>query len=203
MNRLRILKIAWVAALVFMLLGVGVLWMLRSYGGGGYYGTVREVEAPPFTLKAHNGETVELSDFRGKAVLMFFGFTNCPDVCPTTMRRLNEVMDLLGELRSRVRVLFITVDPERDTVERLREYVTYYGEEFLGLTGTMEDIEHVASSYHVFFARADEDDSKSGYLMNHTSSVFLITPGGRRYLRYSQQDSEPGMIARDIRRVLN
>jgi len=144
---------------------------------------------------------VSLSNFKDKVVLLFFGYTNCPDICPITLSVMNNVIDKLGDKADNVQVLFVTVDPERDTVEKLKSYMPYYNENFIGLTGTLEEIDKVADDYNIFYSK-EGVDSSSGYLMGHNSSVLLITPDGKTFLRYPQNSMDPVSIARDIERVL-
>jgi len=115
-----------------------------SHNKENYYGKIYHRQAPPFVLAGHNGEKLRLDRFRDKIVLIAWGYTNCPDICPLTLGMLNRVMDDLGDRSGDVQVLFITVDPERDTEERLRSYIPYFNKNFIGLTGTREEIQQLA-----------------------------------------------------------
>jgi cytochrome oxidase Cu insertion factor (SCO1/SenC/PrrC family) len=119
----------------------------------------------PFTLLDHTGREVTDLSFRGKYLLVFFGFANCPDVCPLALDRFAQVLDLLGPDAERVQPLLVSVDPERDTPEVLRDYVTAVDPRILGLTGTLEQVEAVASAYKVYFAKAPP--SEGSYSVNH------------------------------------
>ncbi|MDA2918739.1 SCO family protein [Desulfobacterota bacterium AH_259_B03_O07] len=165
-----------------------------------FHGTIFEKEAPEFTLIGHNQSEINLSQFRGKIILISFGYTNCPDICPTTLSTLKNVMNELGDLQELVQVLFITVDPERDTISRLKEYISYFHDSFIGLTGKPEVINEIAKSYNAYYFKEDLDSSND-YLMSHTSSVFLIDNDGRLLLRYSQDKLDSKSIAEDIKKI--
>ncbi|HKQ32719.1 MAG TPA: SCO family protein, partial [Thermodesulfobacteriota bacterium] len=118
-----------------------------------------------------------------------------------TLANLNGAVNELGNDKDKVQVIFVTVDPERDSREELKKYVTYFNKDFIGLTGTPDEIKNVADSYHVFYMK-EEDGSDNGYLMGHTSSVYLINPEGRIVLRYPQSKMDPKEIAKDVERIL-
>lgn len=166
-----------------------------------YYGSSYDMRAPEFTLTNQDGEKVTLGEFKGKAVFVFFGYTHCPDICPVTLANLNGVVNELGSDADKVQVLFVTVDPERDTQAELKKYVTYFNKDFIGLTGTPDEIKDVTDSYHAFYIK-EETGSDGGYLMGHTSSVYLINPDGRIVLRYPQSKMDPKEIAKDVKRIL-
>lgn len=126
-----------------------------------------------FTLKGHNGIDVSLSDYQGKVVLIFFGYTHCPDICPVTMSHLKILMKKLGDAESQVQTLFISIDPERDNLDHLKNFVTHFHPSFMGLTAPEDDIVEVALQYGAAFFK-QKVDSAAGYLYAHTSSVFLI-----------------------------
>lgn len=129
-------------------------------------------------LHDHNGKPATLADYRGKAVTIFFGYTHCPDVCPTTLSDLKAALKLLGPQAARVQVLFVSVDPERDTPEVLRQYVPYFDPTFLGLTGTPEEITEVAREFKVYYSKHTESGA-SGYLVDHTAGTYVFDPQGR------------------------
>ena len=134
--------------------------------------------APDFELSGPNGQRVRLSDFRGKIVLLFFGYASCPDVCPTTMYDLARALELLPpEKAAQVQVIMISVDPERDTPERLNAFVRNFHPSFLGLTGTPEEIAQVATQYGIFYQK-EEGTEATGYLMTHTATVTLVDREG-------------------------
>ncbi|MBF0237929.1 MAG: SCO family protein [SAR324 cluster bacterium] len=130
-----------------------------------------------FTLTGHNQQNVSLENYRGKVVLLTFGYTYCPDVCPLILSALKQDMIQLGSLKSGVQVLFVSVDPERDTPERLKEYVTYFDETFMGLTGSVDEIKKVGDLYRARYFR-EESPSIAGYFFAHTDYVYLIDQDG-------------------------
>lgn len=133
-----------------------------------------------FTLTNTEGERVELAALRGKYVLLFFGYSYCPDVCPTTLADLSRAVKVLGKDAEQVQVLMITVDPERDTPERLGHYLSAFDPSFMGLTGTPEEISAVATGFGIFHEK-HEGSAATGYLVDHTATVSVIDPDG--YLR--------------------
>ena len=128
-------------------------------------------------LNDHNGQARTLKDFQGKVVVAFFGFTQCPDVCPTALAELSQVMEKLGPDADRVQVLLITVDPERDTPEILKQYVTTFDPRFLGLTGTPEQVKATAASFKAYYAKVPTADGKN-YTMDHTAAFYLFDGKG-------------------------
>jgi protein SCO1/2 len=136
-----------------------------------------ETPAPAIDLEATTGGMAGLDSFGGKLVVVYFGYTHCPDVCPTTLSSLNKALDLMGNGAEDVQVVMVTVDPARDTVGYLAEYMTYFDESFIGLTGPIEDISRIATAYGVYFA-ADEGDVASGYTVAHNASLMVIGRDG-------------------------
>ena len=156
---------------------------------------------PDFTLMASNGEPMSLSDLRGKVVLLYFGYTYCPDACPTTLAQLKKLPPALGDRAEDVQVVMITVDPQRDTPEALREYLAAFHPSFLGLTGTAEEIAAAAAPFGIYFA-AHEGTVASGYLVDHTTSVTAIDKDGYIRLVYPYETPGEDIIA-DVRRLVH
>ena len=165
-----------------------------------------ERPAPPIELTAHTGEPYALSEARGGAVLLFFGFTYCPDVCPTTLASLGAALGELGDEADNVTVALVSVDPERDTPERLAEYLGGFQSlegNVVGLTGTLEEITAISEAYGVFFEKEGADGGpppETGYNVAHSSSIFLIDHHGA--LRASFSQPLPEDVAHDVRYVL-
>jgi protein SCO1/2 len=134
--------------------------------------------AHDFALRDPSGKPRTLADFKDKAVLIFFGYTQCPDVCPTTMLQLSNVMQALGKDADRVQVLFVTVDPERDTPELLAAYVPSFDKRFLGLYGDAEATVKVAKEFKVFYQKVPGSTATS-YTVDHTSGSYIFDPQGR------------------------
>lgn len=151
-----------------------------------------------FALTDHHGQARTLEDFRGQVVLLYFGFVQCPDVCPTALTRAAAVKDKLGEQAARLQVLFVTVDPERDTPEMLRAYMAAFDPTFLALSGGMADIKKAADEFRVYYKKVP---TGSSYTMDHTALSYLIDPAGRLRvaLRHEQTADD---YAADIRTLL-
>jgi protein SCO1/2 len=130
----------------------------------------------PFTLVDHRGVTVTDQTYRGKWLMIFFGFTFCPDVCPTTLNEFAEALNALGPAATRVQPLFITVDPDRDTPDVLRDYIEAFDSRIVGLTGRPEQIAAVAKAYHAFYRRAGKGPD---YRVDHTGTIYIVDPNGR------------------------
>jgi protein SCO1/2 len=173
-------KTLLVGLMVFLLIGLvaaGVFLFSKpaSYRGTTYaepYPAAAEIE-----LNRADGTTFRLSEMHGKVVALFFGYTSCPDICPTTMAELRQALERLGPKAAQVQVLFVTVDPERDTPERVQEYVDHFNPEFIGLSGPEPELARIWQDYGVFREVVD-GTSAAGYLVNHTARVTLIDRQG-------------------------
>ncbi len=155
-------------------------------------------EQVDFKLTDHNGKPRTLADFRGKVVAIFFGYTHCPDVCPTTLADLSLAMDKLGKDAGRVQVLFVTVDPERDTSELLGLYVPAFNPTFLALYGDLQATQQVTNTFAVTYQK---QGTSSGYSVDHSAGTYLIDPGGRVRL-LAPYGQRPEWLAEDIRLLL-
>lgn len=156
--------------------------------------------AQGFSLHDHNGVARTLADFKGKAVVVFFGFTQCPDVCPTTMLEMANVMKELGPDADKVQVLFVTVDPERDTAELLKQYIPAFDPSFLGLRGDLAETEKTAKEFKVFYQKVASKTAGS-YTVDHTAGSYVFDPQGRirLFVRHGQ-GTEP--IVHDLKILL-
>jgi len=181
------------------LLLAGMLWAWPVHAELEVYDTL----GGDFTLDSSEGRPRALSDFSGKVVLLFFGYTACPDICPTTMVRVQQaVRRLEADEAAQVQVLFISVDPERDFLERLREYVTYFDPRFIGLTGDSEQLMKIARQYGAFFVKDTQTQTGAGYLMAHSGYTYLLDGQGRVRALY-RQDATPAKMADDIEELLD
>lgn len=153
----------------------------------------------PFRLTDQNGRTVTEQDLKGRPSLVFFGFTHCPDVCPTTLFDLSEVMRALGADADRTRAVFITVDPERDTQPALNEYLSSFDSHLWGLTGDLSAITSVAKEYRVYFKKIPLDNG--GYTMDHTAIIYLMDKDGQFVSPFSLKRT-PQDSAAELRRFL-
>ena len=170
------LRIGLIAVVAATVLGFVLwYWMPREMHGVVLQSPQR---AANFALMTSTGETMELADFRDQYVMLYFGYTFCPDVCPTTLNDLQTMAEELGDRKMRkVQVILVSVDPERDTPEQLASYLSYFNPSFLGMTGSLEDIRAVASQFGIFFERS-EGNTAAGYLVDHTSAITVIDPDG-------------------------
>lgn len=156
--------------------------------------------AKDFALTDHNGKLRTLADFKGKVVAIFFGYTQCPDVCPTTMTEMANVMKQLGPLSDKVQVLFVTVDPERDTQALLSKYVPAFDPRFLGLRGDAAATEKVAKEFRVFYQKVPGKEPGS-YTMDHTAGTYVFDPQGRIRL-FIRNGQDTASIAHDVKLLL-
>lgn len=163
---------------------VGAFWYLAPGRDAGAPRTVAETTIKlggPFELVRHDGMTVTEAAFRGKYMLIYFGFTYCPDVCPlelANMTRALEVLEAAGGDAEAVQPVFVSIDPERDTPEAMARYVSLFHPRMVGLTGSTEQIAAAARAYRVYYRKAVDEGGASEYLMDHSSIVFLMGPDG-------------------------
>lgn len=184
--------------------------------GGTYFARMSAFRAPPapitvgeaairsaFSLTDHNGNHVTEADFPGRWQLVFFGFTHCPDVCPTTVAYMANVLDRLGGEVERVAPIFITVDPTRDTPEVMAEFVQAFHPKLTGLTGSEAEVAAAAQSFRVYYEKMEEETAPDGYLMAHSGHIYLMTPEGRfeDVFREGEQSAED--MAADILARMN
>lgn len=151
-------------------------------------------------LTDHTGKQRSLTDFNGKVVALFFGYTHCPDVCPTTLTDMKQTMKLLGNRADELQVLFVTLDPERDTQEALAEYVPAFDERFIGLYGSNAQIEQAVKDFKIFAAKV-ENKGRSGYTIDHSAGMYLFDKTGKIRL-YVDYGTKPADIASDIKKLL-
>ncbi len=155
-----------------------------------------------FTLVDQNGETVTDETFKGRYMLVYFGYTFCPDVCPTALNRNSEAMDLLGERAEKVVPILITVDPERDTVDHMKEYATFFHPRLVALTGSEEQVKAAAKAYRVYYAKVEEETADpDNYLMDHTAITFMMGPDGT-FVQHFSHDATPEEMAERMRKVM-
>jgi protein SCO1/2 len=153
-----------------------------------------------FELPDTEGLTRRLADFKGKAVVLFFGYTQCPDVCPSTLQELTQARQLLGDLGARVQGLFVTIDPQRDTAEVLREYMQSFDPSYVALIPTPQQLIETAKQFRVYYKKAD-GKTPTSYTMDHTAASFVYDPQGRIRL-YTRYGLGPQALADDLRQLL-
>ncbi len=178
----------------------GSQWIKPAYT---FQGSVIEPALPAddFELTTQDGESFRLSDYQGEPVLMFFGYTNCPDVCPTTLYEYKRIASILGEESDQVVFTFITVDPQRDTPEQLKTYVQGFNSSFIGLTGTEDELEPVYQTFGVYH-EIQESDSAAGYLVDHTARIYVLDRSGDLRLTFPF-GMDVNAMADDIQHLLD
>ncbi|CAO3418568.1 SCO family protein [Azospirillum doebereinerae] len=176
----RILRIA-AASVLALAASAGIAWWQVNNMTETVAGATKSAVpiGGPFTMTDNKGRTVTDAEYRGKYLLIYFGYTYCPDVCPTELGVMTQALDLLGRQSDKVQPLFVTVDPERDTVAHLNDYVALFHPSLIGLTGTVDQVRDTARAYRVYYAKAPQKDGKPDeYLMDHSSFIYLMGPDG-------------------------
>ena len=158
------------------LVAVLVLPKLRPYT---FHGTLIQSQdvSPDFTLTTQDGQAASLSDFRGRSCCSILDYTFCPDVCPATLAEVNKALEQLGGMADDVQVIMVTVDPERDTAEKLSEYLKHFNPTFIGFTGSPQQIAETAALYGIYYGKQEGSDA-TDYLVDHTASLMVIDDGG-------------------------
>ena len=189
-------KVLWLAAGAATLAWGG--WL--AVGKPSVASEIVEVEPfrPSFALPDAEGRLVTSEDLAGKYQLVFFGFTNCPDVCPTTLGEVAQVMDDLGESAERVQPLFISVDPERDRALGLADYTAAFHPSILGLAGSDDATRAAAESFKVYFEREEVEGAPDGYSMSHSPALYLVGPDGEWIRQFTYGTPAPEIVA-DLR----
>lgn len=213
-RRLNLLVISSITSGIFLIIVafIYVLWFSAErqeirgpaiVTSGEYTGTVYDppAEIDDFVLPTTTGTEMSLSDFRERYVLMFFGYTNCPDVCPATLAEFRQVKEMLGEKADQVTFIFISVDGPRDTPEILADYIDRFDSEFIGMSGTDEALQSIDEQFGLYYERLVENATDGYYLVNHTSRSFLIGPQGRLRMSFSY-GTDADIIADGIRRLM-
>ncbi len=154
-----------------------------------------------FALTDHDNQPFQLSSLRGKAVLVFFGYASCPDACPTTLSKLSAVYKKLGKDAERVKTLYISVDPERDTPQILKEDLSYFRIDALGLTGTKAEIDKVVAQYGASYEIVPTPESEAKYTIAHSTTLYALDPAGRARMLFSY-DATVDEITAGLKRIL-
>jgi protein SCO1/2 len=185
--------------------------LLIAAGLAGYSVMNRQLPGPlgsgealvggPFTLTDQDGRRVTEKDFLGRHMLVFFGFTFCPDICPTELQVMSAALDMLGPEAEKIQPVFVTIDPERDTPEVMKAYVANFGPRLIGLTGTPEEIAAMAKAYRVYYARAGNSTSPDAYLMDHSTIIYLMGPDGR-FVRHFTYTTDAAKLASELKTSL-
>ena len=197
------------AALVIALIAGVLLWRAGeapvTAGTSGEAGAAQSTGAAtiggPFTLTDETGKKVTDADFTGKFMLLYFGFTSCPDVCPTELQAMTAAITALGSDGDKITPVFITVDPTRDTVDVIAPYVKQFSPRLKGLVGTPDELAHVAKEYRVFYEKVKDETSSDDYTMDHSSVVYLMGPDGK-FLTFFGPGTTPDKMAEKIKSLM-
>lgn len=188
------------STIALLAMAVTAVWLLSpnddGAGGTTRASTPRSAFGGPFILIDHTGRTVTERDYLGQVLLVFFGYTFCPDVCPTTLHGVAEALDHLGPLADQVQPLFVTIDPERDTPTHLADYVGHFDRRIVGLSGSPEQVRKAAKAYHARFAKVGEDSDS--YLMDHTAMLYVMGRDGE-FIAHLPHDVPGKRIAEYLR----
>lgn len=191
--------------------GLAVLVLAALIAGAAAFSVLKPGHGPissgvalvggPFELVSHQGERVTDKDFRGKYMLVSFGYTYCPDVCPTELQVLSAALDALGEKARNIQPIFITIDPERDTVAALAQYMPSFHPRYIGLTGSPEAIAKAAKAYRVYYAKS-ANKSGEDYLMDHSSIIYLMDKEGT-FLKHFSYGTDARTLAKAIEKAID
>ncbi|HEX5210898.1 MAG TPA: SCO family protein [Pseudolabrys sp.] len=192
-SHLLLVLSAFLAGLVIFL---GVIFYVTNYDGAG---SRSSAIGGPFKLVDQDGKPITDADFKGRPLLVFFGYTHCPDVCPTTLFEMSEVLHALGKDADRVNALFVTVDPDRDTAPVMKDYLSSFDPHLRGATGDQKAIDAVEKDYRVYAKKVPTKDGD--YSMDHTALVYLMDKEGR-FVAPFKLDRKPEQAAADLRRYL-
>ena len=184
------------AAAILLLAAVIGSFALTQHGTDS--GSGAALVGGPFRLTNHLGQTVTEADFRGKYMLVFFGFTFCPDICPTELQVMTHALETMGASGTRITPVFVTIDPERDTPDVMKAYVENFGPNLVGLTGTPEEIAAMAKAYRVYYRKSGDS---ADYLMDHSSVIYLMDPDGR-FVKHFTYTTDAGALAEGLTRAM-
>lgn len=191
------------------LISLSIALIIGLFALGLYFVDQKEQRTPlvrtelggDFTLQSVQGP-VSLRDFKGNPVLIYFGFTSCPDICPTSLAVIREALKRLSdEQRSRVNALFISVDPDRDSLEYLEEYSRFFSPQIIGLTGTKTEIDRVVEQYGAYYRFVELEDSALGYTVDHSSRIYLIDSSGEM-VETLPHNSNPELLTQSLNKLL-
>lgn len=197
----RIVFIIIAAVFVVIAATAGRSWMMDN-GEVDQKQAMRVTIGGPFTLTDHTGKRVTDKDFQGKYMLVYFGYTFCPDVCPTSLSIVGDALDQLSaEELAKVTPVFISVDPERDTPEMMASYVPNFHDKMVGLSGSLDEVKAVARAYKAYYGKVNADDPDGNYTMDHSSITYLMGPDGL-YVAHFNHGTEPDVMAARLKEIL-
>lgn len=192
-------KVTIVLATVFMAIAVAAIlavYVWREDGGG-----IARIGGP-FVLVDHTGAERTEADLKGRHALIYFGYSFCPDVCPTALADMLIALDELGPAAARVQPVFITIDPDRDTPAVLKDYIPNFHPRLIGLSGSAAQVSRAARAYRVYYAKVDDPNAGDNYLMDHSSVIYLMDPDGR-YLTHFSHGTGPETMAKRLRELVS
>ena len=192
-------KVTIVLATVFMAIAVAAIlavYVWREDGGG-----IARIGGP-FVLVDHTGAERTEADLKGRHALIYFGYSFCPDVCPTALADMLIALDELGPAAARVQPVFITIDPDRDTPAVLKDYIPNFHPRLIGLSGSAAQVGKAARAYRVYYAKVDDPEAGDNYLMDHSSVIYLMDPDGR-YLTHFSHGTGPETMAKRLRELVS
>ncbi|HVN15027.1 MAG TPA: SCO family protein [Anaerolineales bacterium] len=196
-------KLAWVGLASLALIALAIVATLMLGKPPQFRGTTYDplVPAPEIALKKANGEEYRLTDQKGKVVLLYFGYTYCPDICPTTLATLKQAYTNLGSDANKVEIVFITVDPDRDTPQSMQRYVNQFDASFIGLSGSTADLQPVWTEYGIFRELGPKDAS-GNYIVSHTARILVVDKQGNLHLSYPYGEQWQDILF-DLRLLIN
>jgi protein SCO1 len=183
--RARLIAFVIAGFLIGAIAGAAVLLVANPQGGQPVQSSGAALIGGPFSLVGADGKPVTDRNFRGRYMLIFFGFTHCPDICPAELQVIAQALEQLGDKAKKVVPIFITLDPERDTPEAMANYVKSFGPNFVGLTGSPEAIAAAAKAYRVAYSKVENKDSAGDYSVDHSALAYLMDPEGRYVTHFS------------------
>jgi len=191
--------VIFAAVILLIAAGIGGYALVnRQLHQGGAQGEA--LVGGPFTMTDHTGAKVTEKTFLGRYMLVFFGYTYCPDICPTELQVMMAALDSMGPQAEKIRPVFVSVDPERDTPEVLKSYVENFGPQLVGLTGTPEEVAGIAKAYRVYYAKSGDKESPD-YLMDHSSIIYLMGPDGR-FVKHMPYTTDAAKLAEELKEAL-
>jgi protein SCO1/2 len=183
------------SVLALLILGASLLLMRLSPSDNASRAEAIQIGGP-FTLTNHRGEPVTEETFAGRYMLIYFGYSFCPDICPTSLQTMAAAYDLLSaEEQAEVAPIYITIDPERDTVEAMADYVPLFHDDMIGLTGSVEQIDAAAGAYRVYHRKNVSEEGSDEYFVDHSSYYYLMGPDGRYVTHFGHEETEEEMAA--------
>jgi len=200
MSKSRNLLIGLVA---FLILVGGLVYLSSAWLSGQDEPSLPQVAiGGPFALKASDGRTVTDQTYRDKWQIIYFGYTLCPDACPTALNDIAGALEKLGPEAAKVQPIFITIDPARDTPKIMGEYVKAFDPRIIGLTGSPAAIATAAREYHVYYAKVADKDAPDGYLMDHSSVIYVMRPGDGRFVATFTHDTSSDQMAERLKKLI-